>query len=344
MKHAISTLILISVFSTLLNGQLSVREKRDMDRFYNAGVEQLRENDYIEAITSFDECLGIDSTHAKAYMNRGRVKAALGDHEGAINDLGQAIRFDQDLGEAFFYKGYFLYGKDTTSLPVELLKASISKGFEMPQAHYLIGLEYLESGEDDKALISFNKAIRQKDDFALAYHERAGIKRKMGDFNGALYDYKSAVNYREDFPVAFNNMGSVKIVLGDFEGAIQDFSTAIEQSSDLHLAYNNRGYANYQLGNLDTALEDFRKAITLQPAFMEAKLNTASVLTKLDQLDESLAMLDQVIQENPEEGELYLNRGLVKEMKGEVIEACNDWNKALELGEEQATEYLKECK
>lgn len=344
MKHTISTLILVTFFSTILHGQLSVREKREMDRFYNAGVEQLRENDYIEAISSFDKCLGIDSTYAMAYLNRGRVKEALGDHDGAIDDLSQATRYDQVLGEAFFYKGYFLYGKDTTSLPVELLKASISKGFEMPQAHYLIGLDFLKEGEDDKALISFNKAIGLKDDYALAYHDRAGIKRRFGDYNGALYDYKSAVNYREDFSVAYNNMGSVKMVLGDFEGAIQDFTTAIEQSADLHLAYNNRGYANYQLGNLDTALVDFRKAIRLEPGFMEAKLNTASVLTKLDQLDEALEMLDQVIRENQEVGELYLNRGLVKEMKGEVIEACNDWNKALELGEEQATEYLKECK
>jgi len=344
MKQIISTILLVFLLPGFLQAQLSVREKRQLDRYYNTGVEQLRDKDYIEAINSFDKCINLDSMHALAYLQRGRVKAALGNDQGALDDLSQAIRYNQELGEAFFYKGYFLFGKDTSSLPVELLKASISKGYEMPQAHYLIGLNYLLRGDDDKALISLSKAINMKEDYALAYHERAGIKRRLGDYNGALYDYKSAVNYREDFPLAYNNMGSVKMILGDFQGAIRDFTTAIEQADDLYLAYNNRGYANYQLGNLDTALVDFSKALEIEPDFMEAKLNSASVYTKMNRLDEALDLLDQVISGHPGVGELYLNRGLVKEMKGEVIDACADWNKALELGEDQASEYLKECK
>ena len=57
-----------------------------------------------------------------------------------------------------------------------------------------------------------------------------------------------------------------------------------------------------------------------------------------------MKMLDEVTRENPEEGILYLNRGLVREMSGDVIGACADWNKALELGQQQAVEFLKECK
>jgi len=54
--------------------------------------------------------------------------------------------------------------------------------------------------------------------------------------------------------------------------------------------------------------------------------------------------MNGIIEENPMEGLLYLNRGLVKEMTGDVVGACSDWTKAFELGEERASEYLKECK
>jgi len=139
-------------------------------------------------------------------------------------------------------------------------------------------------------------------------------------------------------------MGSVKLILGDFEGAMSDFSAAIRQDPNYYLAYNNRGYANYQMGNLDSALNDFSLAIELYPEFMEAQLNIASVFTQWNELEKAIETLSATIADYPETGLLYLNRGLIKEMKGDVVGACSDWTKASELGEELATEYVKECR
>ena len=40
---------------------------------------------------------------------------------------------------------------------------------------------------------------------------------------------------------------------------------------------------------------------------------------------------------------LYLNRGLIREMMGDMNGACEDWNHALRMGAEEANEYIKEC-
>jgi tetratricopeptide (TPR) repeat protein len=343
-KKSITIISILFLFSYLGHAQLSLKEKRQMERLYNAGIEQLKEQDFLGALTSFDQCLIYDETESKVFLQRGRVRAALGNYNAALSDLDSAIRYDPDLGEAYFYKGYLMFGKDTTGESERMLQISLDKGYELAETYYYIGLGHLLNGEDDKALINFDKAIRMKDDYALAYHDRAGIKRRLGDFNGALYDYKTAVNITEHFPLAYNNMGSVKMVLGDFDGAIADFSTSIEQNSAYFLAYNNRGYAHYQLGKLDTAMVDFSKAIELKPGFMEAQLNKSSVFAKRNEHKQALELLNTIIEENPVEGLLYLNRGLVREMTGDVVGACNDWTKALELGVERASEYLEECK
>lgn len=344
MKKSIAIISILFLFSFLVQAQLSLKEKRQMDRLYNSGVEQLTDHNFQGALSSFDQCLVYDGTNSMVYLQRGRVNAALGNYNEALSDLDRAIQYNPDLGEAYFYKGYLMSGKDTTGTDKRMLQMSLEKGFELAETYYYIGLDHLLSGEDDKALINFDKAIRIKDDYALACHDRAGIKRRMGDFNGALYDYKTSVNYKEYFPLAYNNMGSVKMVLGDFDGAIADFSRAIEQDPKYFLAYNNRGYAHYQLGKLDTAMVDFSKAIELEPGFMEARLNKSSVFARSDEHKHALELLNGIIEENPEEGLLYLNRGLVKEMTGDVVGACDDWTKAFELGEEGAAEYLKECK
>lgn len=343
MKKISFLAVLILVFSLHCNGQMSVIEKRQLSRLYNEGVKQVINKDYNGALSSFNNCLKINESNAQVYMNLGRVQAALGNFDKAIGDLDKAIQVDPGLGEAYFYKGYFLFGNDTSGISEEMLGLAVEKGYDIAEIHYLLGLSFLAKGMDDKALISFNKAIKLADDYALAYHERAGIKKRLGDYNGALYDYKTAVNYMEDFPLAYSNMGSVKIILGDYNGALEDFTKAIKQDSVFAMAYNNRAYANYQMGNMDKVRADLQKAIDLQPGFMEAKLNLASVMAKENDYSGSLQLLDQAINENGGAGILYLNRGLLKELLGNKKGACEDWNKAQELGMKEAGEYLTEC-
>lgn len=344
MKTKTIFIILFLFVAYLAEAQISVKDQRQMKRLYNAGVGQISSMDFMEAAVSFDQCLALDSTYAPAYLQRGRVKAELGDQQGALSDLAEAIRLDQELGEAWFYMGYLMFGKDTTEMAETYLRTALEKGFKVAEAYYCLGLGELMRGNEDQALLQFNRAINLKDDYALAYHDRAGIKRNMGDYLGALYDYKAAVNYKPDFPLAYNNMGAVKMTLGDYQGAIEDFSVAIEQAPDLYLAYNNRGFAKFQLGGLDSALMDFNKALEYRPGFLEAQLNASSTLARQDQLVEAVDLLDAVILVHPETGVLYLNRGLIREMQGDLVGACADWNRSLELGQEEAADFLKECK
>ncbi len=344
MKRMLTFTVLLILITQSTFSQLSVREKRQMDRLYNAGIEQLMNSDYLNAISSFTKCIEIDDMNALAYLHRGRVEAALGQMQNALSDIDKALMFNNSLAEAYFYKGYFLWGSDTTGLSEEMLNEALSRGFENAQLYYYLGLTSLLEGDSDDALFKFNKAIDLDDSYALAYHDRAGIKKGLADYSGALYDYKAAVNYMEDFPLAYNNMGAVKMIVGDYIGAIEDFTTAISQDPGLDLAYNNRGYAYYQLGELDSAVVDFRNALDVNPAFMEARVNISSVLSKQGANEEAIEALNGIINDYPEVGSLYLNRGLIKELIGDVIGACEDWSLAFDLGQEEAAEYLKECK
>jgi tetratricopeptide (TPR) repeat protein len=136
----------------------------------------------------------------------------------------------------------------------------------------------------------------------------------------------------------------VKILLGDYEGAIADFNVALEQDPELAISLSNRGYTRYYLGELDDALLDFNAALSLDGDLTNALLNKASLLASMDQVLPALELLDGIIEESSEDATLYLNRGLIRELSGNLNGACEDWNRAKELGAEQAEVYLKECK
>jgi tetratricopeptide (TPR) repeat protein len=205
-------------------------------------------------------------------------------------------------------------------------------------------LYYLLINENSNAINDFTAAIDLKPNYSLAYHNRASAKRAIGDMQGALYDYRLAVTYENNFPLAFNNMGSVKIALGDYEGALSDYSVAIKLDPQFYIAYNNRGTAKYFLGQVDSALIDFNAAIALQQNYLPAMNNKAAGLSKSSAYAESISLFDKIIQSDNAFGKAYLNRGLVRELTGDLQGACSDWKKAFELGIKEAEKYLKECK
>jgi hypothetical protein len=50
-----------------------------------------------------------------------------------------------------------------------------------------------------------------------------------------------------------------------------------------------------------------------------------------------------MVDSNPGLAVLYLNRGLIRELTGDLQGACEDWMKVKELGSAAADEYIKEC-
>lgn len=343
MKRSIVIFLTVVFLMQMAFGQISFSEKRQRDKAFHEGVTLILLEEYEMASMEMNRCIEIDSTFAPAYLKRGQIHIQWASMEFAMADLDTALRYDPGLGEAYFYKGYLLFGSDTTGMDAELFNLAISKGFYDPYAYYFRGLTEIRDGFDGKALNDMSDAIELKTDFSLAYHERAGIKRRMGDLQGAHFDYRTSLEYDPDFALAYNNLGSIKILLGDYEGAVELYTEALELNPKLVHALNNRGYANYFLGDMDAALDDFDIAINLESGFAEASLNKSSILAGQNSIDPALALLDMAIVDNPNASLLYLNRGLIRELQGNLSGACEDWSKALELGAMEAAAYVKEC-
>ncbi len=341
-KTIVLTLIGFCIMPVVM-GQLSFKEKRQRDKSLNEGIAHIIHEEYELAAVKLTESLELDSTFAPAYLLRGKIWIEWGAMEDALDDLELAIRHDPELGEAYFYKGYVLFGTDSTGADFRLFSEAISHGFTDPWAYYFKALTEIRDGKDGMALNDLNDAIEMNTEFALAYHERAGVRRRRGDLQGAHFDYQTAIEYQSHFPLAYNNRGSVKILLGDYEGAIEDYTVALEQDPELVIALNNRGYARYYMGNLEGALHDFDAAITKSRNFPMPFLNKASLLAKQNSVIPALSLLDDVLEEYPEEALLFLNRGLIRELSGDLNGACEDWNYAKQLGAKEADNYLTEC-
>lgn len=334
--------ILAFVFSMPMQAQ--ERNKKEARKAYNQALDYVTRGQYEPALAYTDAALDFDNSFSDALLLRAKIKVELGNKESATSDFLALKEIRPELGEVDFYLAYIRFPGQADSSLIAHFDEAIRKGYKIPEAYYYRGLLNQQFGMHSKAIADFTEAINRRQDYALAYHNRASSKRLLGDMQGALQDYRLAVGIDHNFPQAFNNMGSVKIILGDFEGAIEDYTVAVNLDPQFFIAFNNRGCAYYSLGKYEEALTDFDKAIEMNATYIPALNNRADVFGKQEKYSEATEIFDGIINSDADFPKAYLNRGLIRELQGDLVGACADWKKASELGLKEADAYLKECK
>ncbi|HOP43382.1 MAG: tetratricopeptide repeat protein [Flavobacteriales bacterium] len=81
---------------------------------FTQGQVGIAEGDYEAARNSYDRLLEMAPKDPKAWYDRGIARGHLGDHDGAIMDLTQAIALDPDLDKAYGSRAVELIHQDRT--------------------------------------------------------------------------------------------------------------------------------------------------------------------------------------------------------------------------------------
>ena len=128
----------------------------------------------------------------------------------------------------------------------------------------------------------------------------------------------------------------------DFEGAIKEYSKAIKEDKNLKVGYFNRGVCELGLKDFKSAKKDFDKTIELDPTFIKAFYSRASVYVSQEKYVEALPDLDKTIELDQKFPNALTLRGQIRAQTGNKNGACEDFNKAKEIGDSQAGKYLSQ--
>lgn len=126
----------------------------------------------------------------------------------------------------------------------------------------------------------------------------------------------------------------------DFKGAIKEYDKAIKADQQNKSAYFNRGTCELALKDYKSAMSDFSKAIEIDPKFVNAYYSRASVFASQEKYVEALPDLDKTIELDPTTPNVLTLRGQIRAQTGNLNGACDDFNKAKQIGDKQADKYL----
>jgi tetratricopeptide (TPR) repeat protein len=183
----------------MLSDRRLVTKKKQLNNFaqarkyYTSGNEKYEARDYLGALADLNRSLELNPDSFCAYHKRARIKEALNDFAGAVNDYTLAIATDdEEIQYAYVNRGY--------------LKEQQFKDYA-------------------GALADYNESIKIKP-MEPSYARRGDLKaNNFNDPQGALQDYTLAIELNPEYDCAYASRARLKKnVLKDDRGAILDYN------------------------------------------------------------------------------------------------------------------------
>ena len=178
----------------------------------------------------------------------------------------------------------------------------------------------------------------------FAFSNRGLVFARTGQLDKAIEDFNRAIALSPDDPKAYYNRGLAFDGKGEYDKAIADFSKAISLTSSYYVTHFNmyywRGLDFEKTGQMDKAIADFEKTIALNPAQNEARMRLGVLYGRVGSPDKAIEHFSKVIQQSPNNDGAYSNRGFAYSLMGQRDNALRDLSKAIELNKNNAAAYF----
>jgi len=199
------------------------------------------------------------------------------------------------------------------------------------EALHLLGVIANQAGDNDMAVRLIGRAIEINSTEPIYFNNIGNAFKAQGNLEQAVLSYQKALLLKPDFAQALVSMGSVYIVLGRLKEAIPCFQKALQFKQNFPDAYYNMGIALKELNRIDEAIICYQKSLELNPGFFDAYYNLGAIYKEQGRLDESGFCYGKVLELSPSNVNAYYNLGVVYQKQDKLSEAITCYKKAVQL-------------
>ncbi len=308
------------------------KHPRDLEALIKRGSSYLRLDQPTRALADFDRVIHYSPLLPGGYSDRGIALLMLGRNDEALETFQRAVRTWSMA--SFMDPSSIMEGL----LPVPNLAGSRLPGERARQinqghatAHSGLGQTYHRLGQDQQAILEYDKAIQI---YALdpnAYIGRGDCRVALGDNEQALADYTEAIRLGPNYSHAYASRGKLLEAMGQDAKAEADYDRAIQLDPSFNYALRLRAALLSRHGHDDKAIADADTATRLFPENASGYKDRGGVLVRLGQYQRAVEVLNRAVELDPNRASSYLNRGAAYNGLGQYERAIEDLNKAITL-------------
>jgi tetratricopeptide (TPR) repeat protein len=219
------------------------------------------------------------------------------------------------------------------------------------------GVEKIQSGDLEQALVEFTQAIRLNSQLAGAYSNRCLIYIQLADYPKAAEDCTKALQLNPDSKViaaerrehwrasAYLNRGLAYYRQARYLEAIADYNQMIQLKPFDYRAYYNRGLALAQQQDYQKAIADYNQALRQIQAPYSQEMATiyndrGLAHFQLGNISRAMQDFSQAIRLNANDARAYYNRGCVCHRQSDYAGSIRDFTLSLQRNPNQAEAYV----
>jgi tetratricopeptide (TPR) repeat protein len=197
-----------------------------------------------------------------------------------------------------------------------MLERVVAKDPQVIDGWLLMGNEYAERRQFDRALKSFQRALAVKPDYDLAVMNMARVYRMLGRPGDAVVGLRELLRTNPGNRQARQQLAQALLENGQAADAEGELKRVLEQDPNMAAARGSLGALRLQQGDPAAADRELRAALALQPNLPLAHFNLALVAEQQGDLAAAAAEYLQEIKDHPGSYMAQFNLGKVYERTG----------------------------
>ncbi|TAE08131.1 MAG: tetratricopeptide repeat protein [Bacteroidetes bacterium] len=215
------------------------------------------------------------------------------------------------------------------------------------------------------AMADYKRAIALDKNFAKAYHNLGNVQYLLQDYSNALKNFDKAITLNPKEAEPYQTRGAAYIALQKYKEAQQDLEKAIALNPKNALAFFQLGELLWATKKETDACVQWKKSLELgykeakgslqkhcdHPAENHANVDVSALETLLKSGETKLELRDytgavrdfnQVLNIDEKNVRALFGRGSAEFAQGKHTEACQDWQKCVQLGYKEAEHMIKD--
>jgi tetratricopeptide (TPR) repeat protein len=234
---------------------------------YNAARGDALSNleSYPLALQAYDKSLELDPNSARNLVQRASILNSNLKLDQALTDIEKALALEPQNTDALTERARNRYGRDQFDLAVNDAEAALAINPGLHYTRVVLGLAQIWAGDQNAAIVNFDKIPENEPVYAMAVTGKADIFRQLGQIDEALAEYNKALSLNAKMSYALSGRGFASFAKGDATSALKDFDAAIKIDKLNGEAHYGRGDALAAMGKTKeaqaawlAALEPFR--------------------------------------------------------------------------------------
>lgn len=184
-------------------------------------------------------------------------------------------------------------------------------------AWFLLGSEYSQRGDFQRALGFYSKTLKLKPDYDQAIIAMAGTYRQMGKAEAAAAGLRHYLATRADSPHVRYELAQVLVESGDLARAETELTHVLRTAPTMASARNALGIVVFQQGRRVAGEQEVRAALAQKPNLRTAHFNLALMAESRGDLKAAINEYRLEIAAHPDAYKAHFNLGLVLEQTGD---------------------------